>query len=69
MTITAEVNFTNIFWRPTPNPYETNYSNNFKSRTVTFETMPTVPVVIAVQPYRPKGFPANFQYKSTFMMR
>lgn len=67
VNITAELNFTNPIWRPAPNPLETNFDNNFMSRTVTFVQMPTVPLVIASQPYRPTGFPDDFQYSSTFI--
>ena len=65
VSIKAEVNFTTPVWRPTPNPYETNYNNNSISKLVWFEPMPTVPVVIARQPYRPKNSPGDY-YSSTF---
>ena len=65
VTITAEVNFTNPIWRATPNPFETNYANNLISRTVTFKQVPTLPVVIASQPYQPAA--AGFdEYWPTF---
>ncbi len=62
--ITAEVNFTNSTWRPTPNPNEPTFANNTLIRTVTFKPVPAMPVVIANQPYRVKA--TGTEYWPTF---
>ncbi|MCB8940486.1 MAG: hypothetical protein H6654_08115 [Ardenticatenaceae bacterium] len=53
--ITAELNFIDSAWRPSPNPKETNYANNFMSRGLLFSQAPTLPVVVASQPYISKA--------------
>jgi hypothetical protein len=53
VTLTAEVN-PNLQWWPRF-PKETTYANNSLSRTVSFNAVPTLHVVIAAQPYRFQG--------------
>jgi hypothetical protein len=53
VTVTAEVNPI-VSWKPR-SPQETSYNNNSLSQTISFESVPTLHLVIASQPYQIGG--------------